>query len=211
MKCIIPTPEPTEEQLQEQERKAIKHNNRILDYADQMLCLSLRENAGFGYRRFLKYNNESVELGRYYVDRFTMDDEAPEEYAVSSYYALALNLKDWGWNPEEHLWKESVFDKYPPDHNSAAMRKQHKIRMEYVKGISFYVREMLCMAALWMREELGWAEIRLDRVFRQVVEEYLESMRDYLRCTTQGDTRMNDRIDATKKKYNDMGIFTPAK
>lgn len=211
MKCIIPTPEPTQEELEEQERKAIKHNNRILDYADQMLCLSLRKNAGYGYKRFLKYNNEAVELGRYYIERYGMEDDAPEEYAVTSYYALRMALRDYGWNPEEKLWKESIFDTYLPEKNSAAMRGFHKNRMEYVKGISFYVREMLCMAALYLHDEYGWAEIRLDRVFHPVAVKYLATMQDYLRCTAQGDVSMNAQIETVKKEYNKMGIFTPAK
>lgn len=207
MKCMI---QPTEQQVKAAEQRAIDTNNRYLNYADRMLCVSLHENAGFGYKRFSRYNTESLALGRAYVEKYGMEDEEPEEYAVNSYYALRIALRDYGWEPEEHLWKDSIFDTFKADGNSRAIRDKHKDRLEYVKGISFYVREMLCMAALWLREEHGWAETRLNRVFRPVVENYLETMRLYLRCTSDGDRKHNERIKKATADFNALGIFTHA-
>ena len=207
MKCYIAPPPMTEEEQANVEKKAIKTNNSYLGFADHLLCVSLRNNAGFGYKRFHKYNEESLELGRYYVDKYSMDDEAPEEYAVSSYYALVIQLRNYGWEPEDNLWKDSIFDTFKPYKNTKSIRDKHKDRVKYAKGISFYVREMLCMAALWMRQELGWAEVRLNRVLRPVVEEYLAAMRDFLQCSAAGDKSKDQRIRKALKDFNDMKIF----
>ena len=207
MKCYIAPPPMTEKEQADAEKKAIKTNNKYLQFADHLLCLSLRNNAGFGYKRFAKYNEESLALGRHYVEYYGMEDEEPEEYAVSSYYALARHLRDYGWEAEENLWKDNIFDTFKPHKNSRAIRDQHKTRVEYAKGISFYVREMLCMAALWMREECGWAEVRLNRVLRPVVEEYLAVMREFLKCSAEGDNAMNQRIRKALKDFNAMKIF----
>lgn len=210
MKCIIPQPEMTASEEEKLRAQAIKKNDKILNYADYSLCLSLHRNAGFGRDRFARYNAEVYKLGRHYVTRYGTDDKDDEEYAVNSYYALVRDLRGWGWDPEENLWQEAVFDTFPPEYNSAAMREKHAIRLGYAKGISFYVREMLCMAALWLREEHGWAQIRLGRVMRPVADGYLSLMRDYLRCTKDGDAAVTKRINVARREYNEMGFFDVA-
>lgn len=212
MKCAIPPKPPTEEQQRRENKQAIRENSKFMEYADQLLCISLRENFGFGQERFLTFNDESTELGRYYIDRYAAENEQATDYAKNGYYAILLRLRDYyGWNPEEKLWKDSVFDQYKPDSNSAANRKRHAECLIYAKGISFYVRESLCMTALWLCEKYGWREIRLDRVMRPVVDGYLDLMRLYLRCSKAGAAEMEKRIKATRKKFNEMGFFKEAR
>lgn len=211
MKCRIPPSLMTEQDKERQQKLAIKENSKFLQYADQLFCISLRENFGFGYKRFNLFNTEAVELGRYFIDRYADENEQPSDYAVNGYYALVINLRCYGWEPEEKLWKNSVFDGFKPDSNSASVRKLHAECLEYAKGISFYVREMLCMSALWLCKEYGWREKRLDRVMRPVAEGYIDLMRLYLRCSKEGVAELNERCNAVKDKYNGLGIFAPVR
>ena len=209
MKCRIPPKPMTEEEQAKETKRAIKENSKFMEYADQLLCISLRENFNFGFERFTRFNNESPELGRYYINQYADDDERADDYAKNGYFALCRDLRAYGWEPEEKLWKDSVFDSFKPDKNTASVRKLHAECLEYAKGISFYVREMLCMTALWLCNEYGWREVRLDRAMRPVVEGYIDLMRLYLRCSKEGVAELNKRCKAVKKKYNEMGIFAP--
>ena len=207
MKCKLPEREMTAEQRKRLDKRCIRENDKILHYADQLLCLSIRENLGFGRERIDRYNNGAYELGRWYIDRYTAESEAKEDYAVTSYYALAVELTNAGWDPEEHLWKDTVFASFPPERNSAQMRADHARRLVYAKGISFYVREMICITADYLHREFKCGAIRLDRVAKPVVEGYLDLMRCYMRCTKEGDVAMAEKIETVKKRYNNMKMF----
>jgi hypothetical protein len=197
----------TESEIKYEEARAIKQNSKFIEYADQLLCISLHENCGFGRERFYKFNSEAAELGRWYIDRYKEENENAEDYAVNGYYALVRDLRGFGWIPELKLWNDNVFDQFPPDKNSAAMRKLHAQCLEYAKGVSFYVRESLCIEALWLCEEHGWRAVRLDRLVKPVVEAYLGLMQQYLRCSKEGVKELNARCRAVKKRYDAMGIF----
>ena len=207
MRCYIPPKPLTEQQEQRIQKRAIRDNTRIMKYADHLTCLSLRENAGFGRARFDKYNAAAFDLGRHYIEWYGQHDKDDSDYAKTGYYAIERDLSAGGWEPEENLWNDSALDNFPPTTNSASKRIEHAARLEYAKGISFYVRELLCFTALYLREECGYAETRLNRVLRPVAEAYLELMRLYLLCSSEGDAEMVKRINATKKEFDEMGIF----
>jgi hypothetical protein len=207
MKCYVPPTPLTERQGQRIEKNAIKSNTEIMEYADQLLCLSLRKNFGFAHKRFTKFNNEATELGRDYIEYYGQHDKNPEDYAKTGYYAILRELNNFGWDAEKILWDNGVFNNFLPDKNSAAIRKKHAECLEYAKGISFYVRENICMSALWLHNEYGWSTVPLTRLVTPVREEYLAIMREYLRCSPEGMAEMKKRMKAVKKEFNEMGFF----
>lgn len=206
MKCKIPPRPMSAEQEERYKKRCIRENDKIMHYADHLQCVSLRDNLGFGDKRLERYNRGAYELGRDYIERYTVEGEHGEEYAVTSYYALAMELGYIGWDPEERLWNDAVFASFPPEKNSAQMRRDHAERADYARRISFYVREMLCITAVWLHDEMGFAGVRLDRVLRPVADGYLALMREYMRCTREGDLAMMAMIDAAKKKYLEIGF-----
>lgn len=207
MKCIIPPKPLTEKQEEKQKKKYIRENDKILKFADHLQLLSLHENLGFGIKRMNAYNDGAFDLGQWYIERYSTEKDHDKEYAVTSYFAMRQELIMIGWNPDDRLWEDDIFETFLPDKNSAKMRLQHTARLEYAKGISFYVREMLCITAIWLHHEKGIGQERLDRVFKPVVKEYLDLMRHYLRCNLEGDTAMVKKIAEARKKFNDMGLF----
>lgn len=207
MKCMIPNT-PTDTQFAKARKDAIRENDNHFCFIDRLLALSLRENAGFGRKRFDEYNRISYELGRGYIERYAQDNKDEADYAVDSYYALRRDLRDLcGWDAETELWNDSVFDTFPSDSNSARMRQVRQNRIDYAKGIGFYVRQQLCMAVTYLHTHLGWARVRLARVIDPVREGYMEFMRQYLRCSKDGDAEMKRMYADVRKRYNAMGIF----
>lgn len=207
MKCIIPETPLTPEEEARRQRAAIRANDKRFCYADRLFCLSLHENAGFGRERILAVSGAGYVIGRGYIERHADEGEEDGEYAVNSYYALARDLRGWGWDPERELWRDDVFSSFPYDKNTASVRRMHADRLGYAKGISFYVRQMLCMGALYLREELGWAAVRLGRVYEPVRDGYLALMREYLRCSAEGNARHEAMIADVRKRYNALGYF----
>ena len=207
MKCKIPAPEPTEEELLREHRQNIRANDKRLHYAERLFRMSLHDNAGFGAARITAVSDGAYMIGREYIERHTDASEADSEYAVNSYYALARDLRGWGWDPDKKLWRDDIFASFPWDKNAASIRAMWADRVEYAKGISFYVREMLCMGALYLREEKGWSFGRLDPVYAPVRDGYLDLMRQYMRCSREGDKKHEDMIREVRKRYNALGYF----
>lgn len=207
MNCKLPPRSLTPEEESRRQKAAIRQNDKRLHYADRLFCLSLHENAGFGQSRILDVLHSGYEIGQAYIEKHAQEGETDLEYAVNSYYALARDLRDWGWNPGIELWRDDVFSTFPHDKNTASVRQKWADRLEYSRGISFYVREMLCMGALYLREELGWAAVRLGRVYNPVRDGYLALMREYMRCSDEGDRRMEAMVKDVRTRYNAMGYF----
>lgn len=207
MNCIIRDKQPTPEQERKQHEAGIRSNDKRLKYADRLFALSLHENLGFGRERILEVSHAGYEIGRGYIERHTDEGEEAVEYAVNSYYALARDLRGWGWDPERELWNDDVFASFPWDKNTASVRRMWADRLEYAKGISFYARQMLCMGAMHLREKRGFADIRLERVYAPVRDGYLAMMREYMRCSYDGDRRMEAMFADVRKRYNALGYF----
>ena len=207
MKCIIPERPLTEAEEKKREKAAIRANDKRFNYADRLFQLSLHENAGFGRDRLIEVSHAGYDIGRAYIEKHSEDDEQDEEYAVNSYYALARDLRGWGWDPERELWRDDIFSTFPYDKNTASVRRMWADRLEYAKGISFYVRQMLCMGALHLREVRGFAAVRLARVYDPVRDEYLAMMRQYMRCSREGDREADRMITDVRKRYNALGYF----
>lgn len=207
MNCIIPEPDITPEETARREKAGIRSNDKRFHYADRLFCLSLHENAGFGRERILEVSTAGYEIGRAYIERHTDEKEDDTEYAVNSYFALARDLRGWGWDPEVELWSDDVFAAFPWDKNTASVRRMWADRLEYAKGISFYVRQMLCMGALHLRENRGFAAVRLGNVYNPVRDGYLAMMREYMRCSHEGDRRMETMFADVRKRYNALGYF----
>ena len=203
MNCIIPNT-PTDEQIAHARKSAIKENDSHFHYADRLLALSLRENA----KRFEEYNRIGYQMGREYIEKYAQSDKDECDYAVDSYYALRRDLRDLcGWIAEDELWNDSIFDTFPADENTARIRRIHENRVGYAKGIGFYVRQQLCMAAIYLYTHLGWAKVRLGYVLHPVRDGYLAFMRQYLRCSKAGDAEMKRMHADVRRRYNAMGIF----
>lgn len=207
MKCKVPAPNPTEAEIRRQHNQNIRANDKRLHYADRLFKLRLHEYAGFGAGRITDVSEGAYILGRGYIDKHADESEEDTEYAVYSYYAIARDLRGWGWDPEKELWSDDVFASFPWDKNTASVRRKWAERLEYAQGISFYVREMLSMGALYLREELGWAQVRLGNAFCPVRDGYLELMRQYMRCSDEGDALHNQMIAEVRKRYNALGYF----
>jgi hypothetical protein len=211
MLCKIPEPERSEADVRREEKQAIRQNDVRLHYADRLMLLSLRENAGFGKDRFERYNAEGYVLGRDYIERYSILDKKAEEYAVDSYWALRRDIRDdCGWDPEVQMWKDSVFETFPADGNTRSIREKHDHRVTYGRGISFYAKQMISMGVGYLRREYGWGMVKLCRVTDPVREGYLAMMRQYLRCSAEGDRIMGDMITDVRKRYNDMQMFSVA-
>lgn len=209
MKCRIPAKPPTEAEEARLKKKMSREYDRIIRFAGQLQVLSMRDNFGYGNKRFAKFSEDTYQLGRDYIDRYTVDGEPDEDYAVTSYYAMLRDLCDWGWDPELHLWRDSEFDGYPADKNSASARLQWAARLECARAVSFYCREMFCIMALYLRSEHGFAQERLARAMVPVRDAYLGVMRQYMRCSAEGDAEMVRILEETRKRYNDLGYFKP--
>ena len=207
MKCMIPNT-PTDAQIAKARKDATRENDNHFYFVDRLLALSLRENAGFGAKRFDEYNRISYELGRGYIEKYAQGNKDEADYAVDSYYALRRDLRDLcGWDSEKELWRDSIFDTFPSDANSAKVRRMRRNRIDYAKGIGFYVRQQICMAVMYLYTHLGWACVRLARVIDPVREGYMAFMRQYLRCSKDGDENMRRMYADVRKRYNAMGIF----
>jgi hypothetical protein len=199
---------PTDTQITKARKDAIKENDCHFNYADRLLALNLREKAGFGAKRFEEYNRISYQMGREYIEKYAQSDKDEADYAVDSYYALRRDLRDLcGWIAEDELWHDSIFETFPADENSARIRRIRENRIGYAKGIGFYVRQQLCMAAIYLYTHLGWAKVRLGYVLHPVRDGYLEFMRQYLRCSKAGDAEMKRMHADVRRRYNAMGIF----
>lgn len=207
MKCIIPERTLTAEEEKKREKAAIRANDKRFNYADRLFQLSLHENAGFGRDRLIEVSHAGYDIGRAYIEKHSEDNEQAEEYAVNSYYALARDLRGWGWDPGIELWRDDIFSTFPYDKNTASVRGMWADRLEYAKGISFYVRQMLCMGALHLREVRGFAAVRLARVYTPVRDGYLAMMRQYMRCSREGDREADRMIADVRARYNALGYF----
>ena len=164
MKCRAPKPAVSEKEQKKINQRNIEKNDRILNYASRLLFVYLREKAGFGRKRFERYNNGSQETGRWYIERYSTEADTDDDYAVTSYYALRSHLRYFNWDPETELWTDDVFDTLVPlpDGMTRSQRTQHAALVGYAKGISFYVRELLCMAAKELHDANGFGRERLN-------------------------------------------------
>lgn len=207
MKCNLSHRKPTQAQIESQNQSVIRMNDRVFDYISRLLAISLRENAGFGAARFSRLSDNAYELGRDYIDRYSWSkDKRDEEYAVDSYYALRRDLRCYGWDPETELWSDEVFDHMASYKGlSRSKRDELAVLIAYAKGISFYVREMLCMSALELHDTNGFgAEVRLNRVFHPVRDRYLNLMRTYI---AKDYASFKAELVAARDEFNALSVF----
>lgn len=195
----------TSYQIRKQREENIRKNTSFLNYASRRLMISVRENAGFGVERIRRLNENAVELGRSYIERYSDDgyNESDADYAVNSYYALRRELRDIGWDPEAELWQTKPFVR-PRMGFPTSIRKIQDNYVWYANQMSFYVREMLCMSALELHQTNGFGVERLNRVFHPIRDDWFRLMRIYI-------TMNEEDTDAEKKRilgrFNELGIF----
>lgn len=180
------------------------NSDLLIGYVDKLQCLSLHEQFGYGAERLTCFDSGAGEIIRFYIDRYTQKGEPDEDYTVNAYYAMVRDLCGYGWDPEAHLWRDGVFDGYLPDGDTAAVRQNWQKRLVFIKKIAFYAREMCAGMALWLREEKGFAEIRLTRAVTPIKDGYLALARQYLRCSRGGDNEVRRMIANVNKKYDEM-------
>lgn len=221
MKCNTKRRQPTEAELKEQERQNLKANRAYLNYASRRLMLALRAE-GFGHDRLKRFNNQSFDLGQEYIEKTTvrelitpLDDllagaepeykeQALEDYAVDSYYAMRRDLRLYGWDPEQELWQTDPFTEADcPPANTVRERQKREDFLWYANKMSFYIREMLCMAALELHGTNRYLE-RLNRVLHPVRDSWLKLMRLYLAMDKDA---VEAEMKAVRKEFNDIGLF----
>jgi hypothetical protein len=154
-----------------------------------------------------RLNDNAYDLGVWYIDRYSeTPDKSAEDYAVDSYYALRRDLRCYGWDPETELWSDDVFERMVSfDGLSKNKRDELSDLIAYAKGLSFYVREMLCMNALELHDTNGFgAEKRLNAVFHPVRDRYLGLMRHYI---TKNREAYMAELRAARDEFNALGIY----
>lgn len=124
------------------------NSDLLIGYVDKLQCLSLHNQFGYGAERLTSFDSGAGEIIRFYIDRYTQKGEPDEDYTVNAYYAMVRDLCGYGWDPEDHLWRDSVFDSYLPDRDTAAVRQNWQQRLVFIKKISFYARELCAGMAL---------------------------------------------------------------
>ena len=210
MKCRIPPRPLTEKQQKKADKYLIQQNSRVLNYVGRLIAVYLHENAGFGHTRFSRYNDRSYELGRAYIDRFTTAEEEAEEYAVTSYYAIRHDLRYIGWFAEFELWQDDVFDTLAPPSTgmTRSQRQQRAALIGYAKGISFYAREMMCIAAKELNESNGFGCVRINKVLHPVRDRYLKLMKMYI---AQENEALKAELQNALDEFNALGFFKEEK
>ena len=206
MKCNLANRKPTQAQIEAQNQSVIRMNDRVFDYVGQLIAISLHQNAGFGAARFKRMSDNAYDLGRDYIERYSWSaDKRDEEYAVDSYYALRRDLRYYGWDPETELWSDDAFNGMVSfDGLSRKQRDELTALMGYAKGISFYVREMMCMSALELHDTNGFgADTRLNRVFHPIRDRYLGLMRHYI---NKDYAAFKAELAAARDEFNSIGI-----
>lgn len=103
------------------QQRYAQNGDTIIAFVDHLQCLSMREYFQYGADRLMQFDSGTGEMIRFYIDRYTQEIEPDEDYTVNAYYAMVRDLCGYGWDPEDHLWRDSVFDDFPPDKNSAAV------------------------------------------------------------------------------------------
>ena len=207
MKCNLANRALTQSEIDAVNKRTVRMNDRIFNYIGRLVVISVRKNAGFGVDRMKRFNDNAYDLGRRYIDRYSeTPDRTAEEYAVDSYYALRRDLRYYGWDPEVELWSDDVFDRMVSfDGISRKKRDEYSKLIEYAKGLSFYVREMLCMNAMELHDTNGFgADKRLNVVFHPVRDRYLELMRYYI--TNNREAYMAE-LRAARDEFNALGIY----
>lgn len=197
---------PVRQTEHERERIAAKNmrsNDRFLNYAHRSIILSVRENAGFGAERMARLVDGSYWIGRGYIDRYSPMAKTDDEYAIDSYYAMRLELEYIGYDPSVELWPDvpfSIADMDLHGEQSASMRAENTLYLEFAKKMSFYVREMAAMVAIHLHQEDGFGATRIRRSMETFREDWMELMRIYLRKDKEGVLqemrRMLDRYNA---------------
>lgn len=197
---------PVRQTERERERitaKNMRSNDRFLNYAHRSIILSVRENAGFGEKRMARLVDGSYWIGRGYIDRYSPMAKTDDEYAIDSYYAMRLELEYIGYDPSVELWPDvpfSIADMDLHGEQSASMRAENALYLEFAKKMSFYVREMAAMVAIHLHQEDGFGATRIRRSMETFREDWMELMRIYLRKDKEGVLqemrRMLDRYNA---------------
>lgn len=197
---------PVRQSDHERERIAAKNmrsNDRFLNYAHRSIILSVRENAGFGAERMARLVDGAYWIGRGYIDKYSPMAKTDDEYAIDSYYAMRLELEYIGYDPSVELWPDvpfSIADMDLHGEQSASMRAENTLYLEFAKKMSFYVREMASMVALHLHQEDGFGATRIRRSMETFREDWIELMRIYLRKDKAGVLqemrRMLDRYNA---------------
>lgn len=207
MKCRAPRPpRPKKKYTGWQEKQnVIQKNSLTLNYVSRLIFVYLREKAGFGRKRFERYNNGSQDTGRWYIERYSTEADTDQDYAVTSYYALRSHLRYFNWDPETELWADDVFDTLVS--TDGIVRSKREIiakNVEYARGISFYAREMLCMAAKELHDTNGFGRERLNAVLHPVRDRYLELMRLYI---SESSVAYWDELQKAVDEFNAIGFF----
>ena len=116
---------------------------------------------------------------------------------------MRLELEYIGYDPSVELWPDvpfSIADMGLRGKQSASMRAENALYLEFSKKMSFYVREMAAMVALHLHQEDGFGATRIRRSMGQFRDEWIGLMRIYLRKDKAGVLqemrRMLDRYNA---------------
>lgn len=208
MKCNTKNRPMTDDQAKEFQKLVVESNTSFLSYASRIVYISLRKNFGFGRKRMVALNRNSVDLTENYISRYTPEGLPQEaaEYAVDSYYGMRIRLRDVRFDPETEIWDLLPFgaDDFYSRATTAKERERRKMYLHYANTLSFYVREMWCGMALVLSRTNQFGESRLHRLFAEPVRRYKVMIRLYL----NGDqAELSAEKQAVLDEFNQMGIF----
>ena len=188
-------------------KKNMRSNDRFLNYAHRSIILSVRDNAGFGAERMARMVDGAYWIGHGYIDKYSPMAKTDDEYAIDSYYAMRLELEYIGYDPSVELWSDvpfSIADMDLHGEQSASMRAENTLYLEFAKKMSFYVREMAAMVALHLHQEDGFGATRIRRSMETFRDDWMRLMRIYLRKDKAGVLQeMRQMLD----RYNACPIF----
>lgn len=209
MKCNTKNRPLTPEQEERQRKNNIRNNEQYLNYISRCLMLSVRNNAGFGAVRLKRFNSGAYDISSEYIREYGMaKGQADYEYARDSYYAMRRDLQYIGWEPEAELWQTDPFDwrdfPTPGWGIPASERRKREDYLYYANQLSFYVRELLCGAALELHHTSGFGADRISRVMHPCRDRWLGLMRIYF---TMDRVAVEKEMRAMLQEFNECGVF----
>lgn len=199
----------TDEQAAEFQKLVVESNTSFLSYASRIVYISLRKNFGFGKKRMLTLNRNSVDLTENYISRYTPEGlpQSDAEYAVDSYYGMRIRLRDYiHFDPEDEIWGLRPFGTtdFPFPATTAKERESRKQYLHYANTLSFYVREMWCGMALELYSTNGFGNGRLRRLFADPVQRYKSLIKMYI---NEDKEMMIFEKKSVLDDFNKMNIF----
>lgn len=160
----------------------------------------------FGTLRQVRYVNALNAMMNDGLERYRERGDTERVEAVGNlYYASLRDFRDAGvevakidmqYAPVEPKgWKQTKKSKGNPYERCA-----------YLKSIDLSMASIWYLTAVYLREEYGFAEVRLTRYYTECRRRYMEFWKSYLQCTEQGDLFCTEYKDDLEKRSLELGV-----